>query len=180
MRNFYIETQNVNEICDEYENPGRIYLETALTQMPAAYAELTGNPGTGEISGMVRFYPVGAGILVNAEVYGLPVNPNPCGFDIFGFHIHEGHSCTGTGSDPYANAGAHFNPTLCPHPAHGGDLPPLFGNNGMAWMMYATDRFSIPEIIGKTVIIHSGPDDFSTQPAGNAGAKIACGTILEV
>ncbi len=90
MRNFYIETQNVNEICDEYENPGRIYLETALTQMPAAYAELTGNPGTGEISGMVRFYPVGAGVLVNAEVYGLPVNPNPCGFDIFGFHIHEG------------------------------------------------------------------------------------------
>jgi Cu-Zn family superoxide dismutase len=59
-------------------------------------------------------------------------------------------------------------------------MPPLFGNNGSAWMMYSTDRFTIPEIIGKTVIIHSGIDDFSTQPSGNSGAKIACGAIQAV
>ena len=52
--------------------------------------------------------------------------------------------------------------------------------SGFAWMMYVTDRFSIPELIGKTVIIHSNPDDFTTQPSGNSGNKIACGTIQAV
>lgn len=41
-----------------------------------------------------------------------------------------------------------------------------------------TDRFTIDETIGKTVIIHAKPDDFVTQPSGNAGEKIACGVIL--
>lgn len=164
----------------QYENPGLHFMETALYHMPTAYAELIGNPGTGEINGMVRFYPVGSGVLVNAEVYGLPTHTENCGYDIFGFHIHEGNSCSGNTSDPYANAGMHYNPNNCPHPAHVGDMPPLFGNNGSAWMMYFTDRISIPEILGKTIIIHSNPDDFSTQPSGNSGAKIACGTIQAV
>ncbi|NBH15336.1 superoxide dismutase family protein [Lachnospiraceae bacterium] len=148
--------------------------------MPAAYAELTGNPGNGEISGMVRFYAVNGGVLVNAEIYGLPISAESCGPDIFGFHIHEGNSCTGTASDPYADAGGHYNPSNCPHPAHMGDMPPLFGNNGNAWMMYFTDRFTVPDLTGKTVIIHSKPDDFTTQPSGNSGSKIACGTIRSV
>ncbi len=38
-------------------------------------------------------------------------------------------------------------------------------------------KFTIDEIIGKTVIIHAKPDDFITQPSGNAGEKIACGVI---
>lgn len=168
---------NINKA---YENPGLHFLETALHYMPAAYAELTGNPGNAEITGIVRFYPVGDGVLVNAEVYGLPVSSENCGPAIFGFHIHEGNSCTGTASDPYANAGGHLNPANCPHPAHMGDLPPLFGNNGSAWMMYFTDRFTLPDVIGKTIIIHGDPDDFTTQPSGNSGAKIACGAIQVV
>ncbi|MCI9081535.1 MAG: superoxide dismutase family protein [Lachnospiraceae bacterium] len=148
--------------------------------MPAAYAELTGNPGNSEITGIVRFYPVNGGVLVNAEIYGLPTSAESCRSDIFGFHIHEGNSCTGTESDPYANTGGHYNPSDCPHPAHMGDMPPLFGNNGSAWMMYFTDRFTILDLIGKTIIIHSSPDDFTTQPSGNSGAKIACGTIVSV
>ncbi|NBH15225.1 superoxide dismutase family protein [Lachnospiraceae bacterium] len=148
--------------------------------MPAAYAEITGNPGNGEITGIVRFYSVNDGVLVNAEIYGLPISTETCGPDIFGFHIHEGNSCTGTNDDPYANVGAHYNPSYCPHPAHMGDMPPLFGNSGSAWMMYFTDRFTIADIINKTVIIHSNPDDFTTQPSGNSGNKIACGTIFSV
>ncbi len=168
---------NVNKA---YDNPGLHFLETALHYMPAAYAELTGNPGNGEISGMVRFYPVNGGVLVNAEVYGLPISAETCSPDIFGFHIHEGNSCTGTASDPYADVGEHYNPSQCPHPAHMGDMPPLFGYNGNAWMMYFTDRFTIPDLINRTVIIHSHPDDFTTQPSGNSGTKIACGTIFSV
>jgi len=41
-----------------------------------------------------------------------------------------------------------------------------------------TDRFTLPEIIGKTVIINDMPDDFTTQPSGNAGEKIACREIV--
>ena len=71
----------------------------------------------------------------------------------------------------------HYNPKDCPHPYHAGDMPPLFGNNGEAFMAFMTDRFTVEEIIGKTVIIHSNPDDFTTQPGGNSGEKIACGKI---
>jgi len=64
------------------------------------------------------------------------------------------------------------------HPHHAGDLPPLFGNNGYALSMFLTTRFSVSEIIGRTVILHSAPDDFTSQPAGNSGVKIACGVIV--
>ena len=63
------------------------------------------------------------------------------------------------------------------HPQHAGDFPPLLGNHGKAYMKVFSDRFSVEEIIGKTVIVHSDPDDFRTQPSGNAGRKIACGII---
>ena len=48
---------------------------------------------------------------------------------------------------------------------------------GRAYLAVRTDRFRVQEIIGRTVVIHSDPDDFRSQPAGNAGTKIACGVI---
>ena len=56
-------------------------------------------------------------------------------------------------------------------------MPPLFINDGYAFMIFLTDRFKVDEIIGRTVIIHSMPDDFTTQPSGNSGMKIACGVV---
>jgi Cu-Zn family superoxide dismutase len=100
-----------------------------------------------------------------------------CKENIFAFHIHDGKSCTGNDTDPFANAKSHYNPHECSHPQHAGDLPPLFGNDGYAWSAILTNRFSIDEIIGNTIIIHSKPDDFTTQPSGNSGEKIACGVI---
>ena len=47
-------------------------------------------------------------------------------------------------------------------------------------MTVFTDRFTVDDAIGKTVVIHSEPDDFRTQPSGNAGTKIACGVITKV
>ena len=66
------------------------------------------------------------------------------------------------------------------HPMHSGDLPPLLSATGRAYMAVLTDRFSIGQIIGKTVVVHSRADDFQSQPAGNAGEKIACGVIQPV
>ena len=51
------------------------------------------------------------------------------------------------------------------------------GVNGDAFSMFITNQFTVPEVIGKTVIIHAHPDDFHTQPSGNSGEKIACGII---
>ena len=63
---------------------------------------------------------------------------------------------------------------------HAGDLPPLFGNHGFAFAVFLTDRFSVREVLGKTVIVHLKPDDFTTQPSGSAGEKIACGEIRKI
>ena len=132
---------------------------------PAAVATMTG----GMLRGTVKLYYQPDGVLVVADVSGLPRQD---GF--YGFHIHEGGSCTGV---DFADTKSHFNPTNMSHPFHAGDLPPLLGCNGKAFLAVKTDRFGIGDVIGKTVVIHSGPDDFTSQPAGNAGTKIACGVI---
>ena len=77
----------------------------------------------------------------------------------------------------FASAGGHYNPKNCPHPAHAGDLPPLFGNQGYAWQGFYTERFIPDDVVGKAVIIHGQRDDFTTQPAGDAGSRIGCGVI---
>lgn len=146
---------------------------------PEAYAEIKGIPQYPQIRGMVYFYAVYMGTVVVAEVYGLPAvtTGNQGGF--FGFHIHEGDSCSGDASDPLKNTGEHYNPEKVLHPAHVGDLPPLLSAEGTAWGAVYTRRFHAENVIGKTVVIHDMPDDFRSQPSGNSGRKIACGEIKE-
>lgn len=146
---------------------------------PTAIAELKGSPAYPNIDGIVYFYQTPLGVIVSTEVSGLPYENGSCKENIFAFHIHNGKSCTGNAADTFANAGSHYNPYGCKHPQHAGDLPPLFGNEGYAWSAVLTNRFDIDEIIGNAVIIHSNPDDFTTQPSGNSGEKIACGIIHE-
>lgn len=124
------------------------------------------------IRGTVRFCQQQDGVRISIRVCGLP--DNQTGF--FGLHIHEGPDCEGF---DFANTGSHFDHGVQPHPRHTGDLPPLLSCGGKAQMCVLTDRFTVGDIIGRTVVIHSGPDDFRTQPAGNAGEKIACGVIRE-
>lgn len=88
-----------------------------------------------------------------------------------------GISCSGTLDDEFSNAGMHLNPNNCPHPYHIGDLPPLIENNGYAYMSVLINKFKLEDIIGKVLIIHEMPDDFTSQPSGNSGKKIACGKI---
>jgi Cu-Zn family superoxide dismutase len=141
---------------------------------------MQGRPKYPSLNGVVKFYPTPYGTLVVAEILGLPRLEDPCKKPIFGFHIHNGGSCTGNDSDPFADTGMHENPFGCPHPYHMGDLPPLFGAGGIAFSAFLTDRFTVDQVLGKTVIIHASPDDFISQPSGNAGEKIACGVIGRV
>lgn len=126
--------------------------------------------GEGCLRGIVKFYGVPCGTLVVAEIAGLPQNAT--GF--YALHIHEGADC---GGENFADTGGHYNPGGAEHPCHAGDLPPLLARNGRAVLGVETGRFRPCDVVGRTVVIHSSADDFHTQPAGNAGKKIACGLI---
>ena len=143
-----------------------------------AAARISGSKEFPNLHGKVSFSQTEKGVFVTAEIYGLP-EKNEFGADIFAFHIHEGGSCTGKEGDPFSDVGSHYNPKGAPHPFHAGDLPPLLGNRGYALQIFLTGRFCVSEIIGKTVIIHADPDDFTSQPSGNSGKMIACGQIRE-
>lgn len=154
-------------------------LNELLRRRPNAQACLTGSEKYPALKGQVRFYQVCGGILVCAKITGLPEGESGRS-PIFAFHIHEGGQCTGNEEDPFANAKGHYNPDNCPHPSHAGDLPPLFGVNGTAFSAFLTGRFTVREILKKAIILHAMPDDFTTQPSGNAGKKIACGIVKPV
>ena len=126
--------------------------------------------GKGKLRGTVKFYSVPGGSLVAVEATGLPES----GSGFFALHIHEGGSC---GGEDFADSRGHYNPENVPHPGHVGDLPPLLNMGGRAFLAVETDRFFVEDVIGCTAVLHSRSDDFRTQPAGDAGEKIACGVI---
>lgn len=151
---------------------------------PQAAASIRGGPLRPQINGEVCFYSVPGGTWVCAEVRGLPpYRPAGNGEDPIGphgFHIHESGSCiVGDPQDPFQAAGEHWNPDNQPHGNHAGDFPVLFSNQGYAEICFFTNRFRPVDVIGKSVIIHQNPDDYRTQPAGDAGKRLACGVIRE-
>ena len=144
---------------------------------PNSAADISGGENYPGIRGRVIFRQQKNGVLVTADIYGLPTGETGCDSGVIGFHIHEGEDCGSNGQEPFSNTKGHYNPGDCPHPYHAGDLPPLFENDGYAYMSFLTNRFTATEIIGRTVVIHLKPDDFHSQPSGNSGEKIACGVI---
>lgn len=140
---------------------------------PDAVARIRGGMEAPQLTGCVAFYQENGCVLVVAKISGLP-RASETGF--FGFHIHQGRNCSGV---EFSGTEGHYNPTEQAHPEHAGDLPPLLACQGNAYLSVKSDRFCVNEIIGRTVVIHSDPDDFRSQPAGNAGKKIACGLICK-
>ncbi len=139
-----------------------------------AISRIRGSALAPKLQGTVRFLPCFGGVKIVAEICGLPQSET--GF--FALHIHEKGSCEGAG---FPNTGGHYNPEAQPHPQHAGDLPPLLRRqDGSAWLAVATDRFSIRDVIGRSVVIHQGRDDFTTQPSGAPGEKLGCGTIVSM
>lgn len=142
------------------------------TTSPTAIAKINGGSQYPDIHGIVEFYQFQKGVLVVADIENLPTTST----NIFAFHIHNGTTC----DDDFANSGTHYNPTNVAHPNHAGDMSPLFASSGEAFLAFFDNRFALDDVIGKVVIIHDQPDDFTTQPAGNSGTKIACGVIEKV
>ena len=155
-----------------------------FSEIPTAIAYIHGSIEHPEMKGIAHFYQTTDKVLVLVEMMNLPtdngMNSKNCSGGIYAVHIHEGTECTGNKNDPFANAMTHFNPNHCGHPYHAGDMPPLFENEGYALNVFVTNRFKVEDVLGKTVIVHDKRDDFTSQPAGNAGTKIACGVIRRV
>ncbi len=149
------------------------FMQIINRNLPNAIANVSGSSDFPLISGKVKFYstPLG-GIIIEAEFVGLPsfTTNTP---EFFGFHMHE----TGNCSNDFKHSGNHFNPMGTVHPNHAGDLPPLLAGNNYAYSLFYDDFLTIEQIIGKSVIIHYNRDDFTSQPNGDCGNKIACGVI---
>jgi len=144
---------------------------------PSAVAPLETTKGNAT-SGSVNFVQKGTKVLVTAKVSGLTPGAH-------GFHIHEKGDCS---SGDGMSAGGHFNPQGKPHAhpttpdRHAGDMPMLQANaSGEATLTVELDVITIgtgaTDIVGRAVIVHKDPDDFTTQPTGNSGARVACGVI---
>lgn len=145
---------------------------------PRATAQL--QPTTGNsASGSVSFVQSGNKVLVSGEIRGLKPNAE------HGFHVHEKGDCS---SGDGMSAGGHFNPTGAPHGSHGmgmhhtGDLPSLKADaSGVARVNFESASLAVgsgvTDIVGKGLIVHRDPDDYKTQPTGNAGPRLACAVI---
>ena len=149
--------------------------------LPGKTASATANlqPTKGnKVWGTVTFTQKGSKVLVVANVNGLKPG-------LHGFHVHEKGDCSAADG---MSAGGHFNPAGKPHGApdsaerHGGDLGNLTPDkSGNATLSIEVDGITLDQtansIIGKGVIVHANPDDLKSQPAGNAGHRLACGVI---
>lgn len=170
---------NILNHCEyfDYRFPGKI--------PAAAIAYVKGNPSYPGINGTVSFKNVSNGCEVSVNIEGLPpfsaASGNKPQIGPFGFHIHK-FPCgdAGNPNDPFPASDGHWNPTNQPHGNHAGDFPVLFSNDGISKMTFFTNRFKVRDIINKSVVIHESPDDYRTQPSGNSGKKIACGTIVNI
>lgn len=149
----------------------------SYTEAPDAKAIVKGNNTHPDLYGVVLFYQLPFGVLVNAQFQGLSLASGIEQSQFLGFHIHEKGDCSQNENFEFSLTGNHYNPDNKPHPNHRGDLPPILNCNGFAWQAFLTNRFTVTEVIGRSIIVHASPDDFMTQPSGNSGAKIGCGII---
>ena len=156
--------------------PRLTFSELLRRNQPQAAAWVTGSPDAPQLSGLVKFYdtPYG-GVLIEAELFGLPNIRSAGSSDFYAMHIHEHGDC----SQHFMKTGPHYNPSGQPHPMHAGDLLPLLANQGYAWESFYDKRFRVADILNRSVIIHQHRDDFTSQPSGDSGTMIGCGVIRQ-
>jgi Cu-Zn family superoxide dismutase len=153
--------------------------EAASSAAPTAHASLLAGDGTARGEATVMEAPDGLHVVVKAQ--GLTPG-------IHAVHIHTTGACTGP---DFVSAGGHWNPTGKQHgkdnPAgmHMGDMPNMLaGTDGtgeieyiVAGGMISSGATPLLDADGAAVVIHAKADDNMTDPAGNAGGRVACGVL---
>jgi Cu-Zn family superoxide dismutase len=170
--------------CATAPAPGAPATGSATTVSSAALeARVVLAPASGSlVSGTLNLTPMG-GVHVRGEIGGL----KPGG--VHAFHIHETGDCSAADA---SSSGGHFNPGGQPHGRagqgahHAGDADNLVANaRGVATVDAHFAGVTLggdgrTDVIGRAVVVHAAPDDYRSQPAGNAGARVACGVIRRV
>ncbi|MGO4221640.1 superoxide dismutase family protein [Lysobacter sp. TAF61] len=146
--------------------------KAATVNLAAASASL--------VSGKLSVVPMGDGVHITGEIGGFAPNSTHA------IHIHEKGDCSAADA---SSAGGHFNPTGSPHGKvdssahHGGDMNNIVADaDGVAKVDVHASGVTLGggagnDVAGKAVIVHASPDDYKTQPTGNAGGRVACGVI---
>jgi Cu-Zn family superoxide dismutase len=160
------------------EAPSSAAATAAASAEPKAHAKLEPRSGS-DVKGTAEFVERGGKVTLTLTVSGLTPGEHA-------FHLHEKGDCSAPDA---TSAGGHWNPTTeghgkwGTHPFHRGDVANLVADaSGNAKLTFATDLWSIGgdpsrDVVGHALIIHAKPDDFTTQPTGNAGGRVACGVI---
>ena len=133
------------------------------------------------VSGTVTLKPMGDGVHLTGTVGGFAANSH------HGIHVHEKGDCS---SADASSAGGHFNPTTEAHgrasreaPHHAGDMDNLVADgDGVAQVNVHMHGVTLGggaanDIAGKALVVHAAPDDYTSQPSGNSGARVACAVI---
>ncbi len=162
---------------------GCAHAPAPLNRVAVAYATI--DAPNGEPRGTAELWQDNDIIVhVKLQLHDLPPGEH-------GIHFHAVGKCEGAGASPFASAGAHYNPIgrqhglLNPAGPHAGDAPNFtVGPDGKAQVSFTTDRVSLTpgsttlfDADGSALVIHAAADDQISQPAGNAGARIACGAL---
>ena len=143
---------------------------------PVSVAVATLEPKSGsKVTGTARVTPSASGVVVLVTVQDASPGEH-------GVHIHEKGDCSDSAA---TSAGGHFNPNSGAHHGgpntpvrHGGDLGNMKVNSlGGGLLVVAVSDLSMENVVGRSVIVHEKVDDLQTDPAGNSGARIACGVL---
>ena len=149
---------------------------------PFASAAMVAKSGS-KVSGTVDFAQSKNKLLVRAYLSNLSPGSH-------GFHLHTSGDCSAPDA---SSAGDHYNPTGAKHGApttvtrHAGDLGNVTADasgNARVEVSIATPSEKIfpgwTDIVGKSVVLHEKNDDMKTDPSGNSGTRISCGTVVVV
>lgn len=136
------------------------------------------------VAGTINFSLVDGQLRASGDITGLKPDSE------HGFHIHEKGDCSAPDG---TSAGGHFNPGSSEHGGistamhHGGDMPNIKadaqGNAHIDGPVASNVNVGVGDgfdIVGRGLIVHADPDDYKTQPTGNAGARLACAVIAKV
>jgi Cu-Zn family superoxide dismutase len=159
-----------------------ILLILALAAPPGPAAQAVVKDASGATVATAAFHSVANGVRVEVTAMGLPAGSH-------GFHLHAAGACQGP---DFKSAGGHFNPggrqhgLENPQGHHAGDLPNLVvaadGTGSASATLSGVTLGTGPDSLfhdgGTALVIHAAADDMKSDPAGNSGARIACGAVV--